>query len=76
MKAQAPPAVEKYDWARTQGPDPRDERTLGSPCYGKPCRATYGQGFQSVAPINGRGGRAARRVGFACPTHQHGAATG
>lgn len=47
MKAQAPPAVEKYDWARTQGPDPRDERTLGSPCYGNHAEQPMGKGSVS-----------------------------
>ena len=25
---------EKYDSARMQGPDPRDERCVGAPCFG------------------------------------------
>ena len=25
---------EKYDLARMQGPDPRDERCVGAPCFG------------------------------------------
>ena len=28
------PPEEKYDSARMQGPDPRDERCVGAPCYG------------------------------------------
>ena len=46
-EAQAPPTVEKYDWARTQGPDPRDERTLGSPCFGNHVEQPPGKGSTS-----------------------------
>ena len=47
VRAQAPPTVEKYDWARTQGPDPRDERTLGSPCFGNHVEQPPGKGSTS-----------------------------
>ena len=51
-----PPQDERYDWSRTQGPNPEDVRTLGAPCFGEHIEAV---------PTRGR-------VGFASPTLQRG----
>lgn len=40
-------ADEKYDWERTQGPDPRDPRTTGPPCHGEHVEAPPGRGSPS-----------------------------
>ena len=38
------PPKEKYDSARMQGPDPRDERCVGAPCFGAHIPARPGPG--------------------------------
>ena len=41
------PPEEKYDSARMQGPDPRDERCVGAPCFGAHIPARPGPGSVS-----------------------------
>ncbi|CAJ1451200.1 unnamed protein product, partial [Effrenium voratum] len=43
------PPEEKYDSARMQGPDPRDERCVGAPCFGAHIPARPGPGSISGA---------------------------
>ena len=44
-----PPQDERYDWSRTQGPNPEDVRTLGAPCFGEHIEAVPTRGSGSGA---------------------------
>ena len=48
------PDVERYDWDRTIGPDPRDPRTLGPPCHGEHVAEPMGRGSKSGANRHAR----------------------